>query len=144
MGIYPWNNFRYFTCEISFFSRLNYFYIAISVVVTSLVLRWIHIRLQIETIREMSLNTSTHNQHYVIEVFNLKRKDYTLFGWVYASILIKFSILIIFVHCCKYDMHNFTFSGWQTLPAAPLSSIARRFTRMEWNIQKSLYNKQYS
>ena len=91
---------------------------------------------KLKPFREMSLNTLTHNQHYVIEVFNLKRKDYTLFGWVYASILIKFSILIIFVHCCKYDMHNFTFSGWQTLPAAPLSSIARRFTRMEWNIQK--------
>ena len=50
-GIYPWNKFRYFTCEISVFSRRNYFYTTISVVVTSLVvLRWIHIRLQAEKI----------------------------------------------------------------------------------------------
>jgi hypothetical protein len=34
------------------------------------------------------------------------------------------SILIIFVHCCKYNMYNFTFSRWQTLPAEPLMKHA--------------------
>ena len=49
----------------------------------------------------------------------------------------------MFVYCCKYDMWNFTFSRWQTLPAEPLSIIAGRFTRVEWNIQitKIIYQK---
>ena len=48
-----------------------------------------------------------------------------------------------FVHCCKYDMYDFTFSRWQILPAEPLSIIARRFIRVEWNIQikKIIYKK---
>jgi hypothetical protein len=49
------------------------------------------------------------------------------------------------VYCCKYDMYNFTFSRWQTLPAEPLNSISRIFTRVEWNIQitKTIYQKVY-
>jgi hypothetical protein len=45
------------------------------------------------------------------------------------------SILIICVHCCEYDMYDFTFLRWQILPAEPLSIIARRFIRVERNIQ---------
>jgi len=37
MWIYPWNKFRYLTCEISVFFRRNYFYTTINVVVTSIV-----------------------------------------------------------------------------------------------------------
>jgi hypothetical protein len=39
----------------------------------------------------------------------------------------------LFMYCCEYDMYNFTFLRWQTLPAEPLVLFARRFTRVEWN-----------
>ena len=136
-------------------SHVKYQFFPAGTTFTQLLVWWLHHLLcygeytydsKLKKFREMFLTTLTHNQHdindfiWTLPVWNLKIKRYLALCMLqFWSNLTKTSFegkhLIIFVHCCKYDMQDFTFSKWQTLPAEPLSIIARRFTRVEWNIQ---------
>ena len=83
-----WGFIREINSDIScvkyqFFSRRNYFYTIISVVVTSLfVLRWIHPFCKLKKFCEMLLTTLPHNQYDVISViwrlpdWNVKIRHY--------------------------------------------------------------------
>ena len=148
MGIYLWNTYRYLTCEISFFTAGTTF--------TQLLVRWLRpilcygeytLDCNQKKIREKLLTTLTNNHNDVINViwrlpvWNVNIRRYlascTFQFW---SNLTKISFEGKYfrktvVYCCKYDVMDFTFSRWQILLAEPLSIIARRFKRVEWNIQ---------
>ena len=80
MGIYPWNKFRYLTCEISVFSCRNYFYTTVSVRLRPLLCYSEYTYdCKLNKFCEMLLTILSHNQHDVIwrlPVWNVKIRRY--------------------------------------------------------------------